>query len=238
MKNFIYSLLGIMVVSFMIGAILAKQGGGISLETTDINESQSIPAAGVKDLEIKTKGDNIIVNSDDNASDITARLEGKIASKNVDTKLKVTTDQATGFTKIEIDKPGPRFFIVYYEVKLYVTIPKNYVGEIALNSTSGKINIENITNPMNVNTTSGKVTARLASVPNDINFTSTSGNVEVKLPKEANYSFKFNTLSGKFDNLTDSVFSRSSHRTYEGKTGETSNTIDISTTSGSFTLSN
>lgn len=169
---------------------------------------------------------------------------GEIRSSQLEGKVRIST--TSGDISLGKAAGGANISTTSGEVRL-----ESCQGDLDVESTSGDIRVDSQNGLFQMETTSGELSVRdgsgwgrassvsgdicvfLADLQGDLDISTTSGEVELKLPKEGNFAFHFDSTSGEcrtfFDNLLS--FNKKGNRA-DGQYGSGGGTIDISTTSG------
>ncbi|MGH4123921.1 MAG: DUF4097 family beta strand repeat-containing protein [Clostridium sp.] len=104
-------------------------------------------------------------------------------------------------------------------------------------TTSGDIKIENITGDILGESVSGSFKFNYKDFGNDINIDTTSGDVELKLPKKSEFKLDFDSTSGDLKNdFPITVTGEADKHEIKGTVGNGNKTIKIDTTSGNVTI--
>lgn len=154
-------------------------------------------------------------------------------------KLKVDEFEyktTSGSTKIEdLTCKESEFRSVSGDVKI-----KSLVSEESdFNTTSGEVYIDSFAGELEGGSVSGSFNVNYKEFNNDIDIHTTSGDVELKFPKNAEFNLNFKTVSGDFSNAFPmKIIGKESSRNIEGTVGEADNTIRIKTVSGDVEINN
>ncbi|MBE4908349.1 DUF4097 family beta strand repeat protein [Bacillus luteolus] len=107
-----------------------------------------------------------------------------------------------------------------------------------LATSSGDVIIEDLTGDIRVNTTSGRISLENEEVSGNMDFTATSGDVDVRFKSKPNaISLDFKGSSGEgIVNVEGFSFSEKSEDRVVGQIGKASYELKVRTTSGDFTL--
>lgn len=254
MKKFVIYLVCIMIGSFVIGVVTFKTGGGFKANKVNIDQSKEFAIEGVKNIEVDTTYEAVTVKKT-SGSVISAHLKGEMFGKDSYTELSTELSQ-NGRLSISLHRKGNFIFINDWgNLKLEILLPETYSGELNVSSNSGKLDISEIAlSKVALNTTSGRIEGYLGSgaveaetvsgqidltmtkLDNNLSLKSTSGRINLTIPKESDYNFKMSTTSGGFHNLTSDQINKIDRENYEGGSGQKTYNININTVSGSVEL--
>jgi len=113
-------------------------------------------------------------------------------------------------------------------------------GNVSAENTSGGISFDMVAGSIEAKTSSGKIDCSVNEITGDIMLSSTSGRVELTIPRNANFNFSARRTSGGLSTpFSDRLFSPvSDKRLVQGIIGDGTpkNSIDIRTTSGSINV--
>lgn len=238
MKKFALILAIIMFVSFISAfVVLAITGFKINITQNSIDEQKTESIQNIKKINISSLSSEVTVNPSD-TNEITAHLYGKTSIVNTGSmpKLEVlkndsSIDIQVVFTDIQVFS-----WFSYNNIKLDVTIPKAYLEDLDVDTTSGKININDMTlNGLTIKNMSGGILATNANVKS---FTAecSSGGIELKNIISKTTKLKSISgdvrLSGSVGDLTANVTSGNTSATYS----EFDNDVNITSISGRISL--
>lgn len=114
-------------------------------------------------------------------------------------------------------------------------------GRVRAESVSGNVTVSAVTGIVSASSVSGNIDAQIAGIEGtgDMKFSSVSGNVNVKAPGNANADIEMSSVSGSLDTDFPIEVLASSHgpgHTARGRVGTGTNSLRISTVSGSASL--
>lgn len=254
MKNFIIWVVAIMLISFGIGMTIVNNSGDINSRSIGVGDHKAYHLENISQIKIKTSSEGVTIRRiDDNA--VGADISGQTFSKNSGIEIKM--EQTGDILYISIYRQKALFFFANIG-PLNINLPKTYnkaldietvsgkiegdnlsdIENLSLTSTSGKIDIKNISGKVTSSTVSGGINLGFKTLNSDVIARSTSGKIELSLPKDGSYSLDFGTVSGSFNNNTGNSFEKSGHRNYQGKISSGKYSVDINTTSGGLELNN
>lgn len=104
-----------------------------------------------------------------------------------------------------------------------------------IKSSSGDIDILGNTGDASINTTSGKVEINISELNKNLNISTSSGDVSLQIPPNANYKLGYTTSSGDLKGSVGNI-NIESGRTYSITNGDGSNSINVNTTSGDLDI--
>ena len=107
---------------------------------------------------------------------------------------------------------------------------------LIIETTSGKVNLNEVEGKINADTISGEITAVLESFNNDLSIKTVSGEVNLSLPDNSEFKFKLGSVSGKIVNEFGSKITFADSSNLEGSAGEGAFNITIKTISGSIKI--
>lgn len=107
---------------------------------------------------------------------------------------------------------------------------------LIIETTSGKVNLNEVEGKINADTISGEITAVLKSFNNDLSIKTISGEVNLSLPGNSEFKFKLGSVSGKMVNEFGSKITFADSSNLEGSVGESAFNISIKTISGSIKI--
>lgn len=108
--------------------------------------------------------------------------------------------------------------------------------KLTVETSSGKINLNDVEGEINADTISGEITAVLKSFNNDLSVKTVSGDVNVSLPGSSVFNFKLGSISGEIVNEFGSKITFANGSKLEGSVGEGAFDINIRTTSGNIKI--
>jgi lia operon protein LiaG len=109
-------------------------------------------------------------------------------------------------------------------------------GKSIVKTTSGNLDMSTGMGELTAETVSGNVTVWYEILNSDIEIKTMSGDVKIELPEDAVFYFKFDTLSGNFENTFPIIIVDLSERTVEGTVGGGGYGIKVTTVSGDLML--
>lgn len=202
----------------------------------------------LSNISISTSSIDILVEPSD-SDNIRINIMGKAREHSTLDSLFTINDSNS--SELSISQKSNRIWGEHLVLKIY--IPTKYNKDITIQTTSGDTTLSQLTlGTINITSTSGDVEATanlgnvdIASTSGDIDLTldklgssnkisSVSGDVDLSTT-DTNYSIIFETTSGDLDNGSSQSYNKS-HNTYTMKSGNESNKIDVTTTSGDFSF--
>ena len=201
----------------------------------DVNEEKSIEPSNINSIKIDMVSADIkvLISEDDN---IKATLKGYVKSSEEASNPKLDMTSKEGTLYITSQNNAFKAFSSYsMDLKLEIFIPKSYINDLYIKSTSSDIFINTLNlNSLNIITTSGFMEAEEIIVKN-FNFTSTSGDLDInKLNSTQN---EIQTASGNIE--VKSIEGNSSISSTSGDLNIdrlSSNQNQIRTTSGNIEI--
>ena len=210
-------LLIIMVLSFTIAATIFFQSGGYDKTVVqhNIDDSKSFAITGISEIQLSSVSADISVTPVD-SNEVTAHLYGNSNSSKTNRYPKLTGKVENNKLIIKVEEPitiGINFAIIK-SLKLDISIPKSYIDDLNINTTSGNTYINNSTlNYFQSNTVSGNLkvegltskTSKLSSISGELKLSdfngdltahSVSGNLNVSYTNFDN-NIKVGTTSGE-----------------------------------------
>lgn len=110
-------------------------------------------------------------------------------------------------------------------------------GDYDLKTVSGDIDNQSFSGRMNVKTVSGDIDTLVEQKTDPMSLETTSGDVRIGLPREAKFSFKFETVSGDYhSDIPVQLTNTESKRRLEGSTGTSDGRIEVHTISGNLKI--
>ncbi|NLT08290.1 MAG: DUF4097 domain-containing protein [Ruminococcus sp.] len=141
----------------------------------------------------------------------------------------INIDVSSGDTKI-VRCSADSFDVESSSGEIYITAEK--AGEISADSSSGNIEIRaDESDSVNAESSSGDITLRFSSMPSETNVDTSSGDVKVYVPEDADFSAEIDTSSGDFDN--DIALSKNGSKYVSGNG---TNKLTIETSSGDICI--
>lgn len=107
-----------------------------------------------------------------------------------------------------------------------------YAKESNIDLSSGEVYMKGDIGNTDVETSSGNITLIYETFNYDITAEASSGQIEIYLPKDAEFNVKCDYSSGDFDTDFELVKNSDKHHDFSGSIGETENIIYLDTTSG------
>jgi DUF4097 and DUF4098 domain-containing protein YvlB len=111
-----------------------------------------------------------------------------------------------------------------------------YAENMQLESTSGRINLEDSWGRVNASSVSGAIDLKITELANDINIKTVSGAVKVKIPAASQFNFDIGSISGEIYNDFSARINHADGRNFEGSVGQGASKLTISTTSGNIKI--
>ncbi|SCY31357.1 DUF4097 family beta strand repeat-containing protein [Alkaliphilus peptidifermentans] len=119
------------------------------------------------------------------------------------------------------------------------TIKKGNILNGQIEASSAKISVNNSNGDMSIVTTSGDVNLGYTEFDNSINVFTSSGKVSLSLQRDASFTLRVNTSSGKINSdFPITTFGSPSKNKLEGTVGTGSGSITIGTSSGDVNIKN
>ncbi len=110
-------------------------------------------------------------------------------------------------------------------------------GDFGMETTSGELVISDGKGAGTAHSVSGDIYISLAELSGDLDISTTSGTVDVKLPKTAAFDFRFSTTSGQCNTFFDQVLSfDSKRRNAQGQYGSGGHSVKVSSVSGDLSI--
>ncbi|NMA85962.1 MAG: DUF4097 domain-containing protein [Tissierellia bacterium] len=103
-------------------------------------------------------------------------------------------------------------------------------------ASSGDIEIYGNTGDVDITTSSGNIELNYDVFYNNITITASSGDVDIILPKDAEFNIKASTTSGDIGSSFPVTVTGKLKNNLNGKVGNSNNTININTTSGDISI--
>lgn len=103
-------------------------------------------------------------------------------------------------------------------------------------TTSGDLTLNNFNGSLSGSTVSGSIEISYETFDNSIDMSTTSGDTNVSLPKNSQFSVELNTTSGNFENQFATKITKSNKRSMYGTVGDGSNKVKIKTVSGDISI--
>jgi lia operon protein LiaG len=200
MRNFLIILASVTVGSFMIAAALFYFTGGIrpvSAVSTEISESAQFGIEDISRIEVATVSTNVRVlpSSDE---EVHVYFTGHTTTGMGTAIPRMETDIEDGVLSIQIVYPSPIVIGLFHlsSLELDVYIPSGYERDLDVQTTSGAIQLEEMTlENIKTNSVSGRID--LESIyAKKISVNNTSGSVVLEDTKA---DMNINTVSGKID---------------------------------------
>jgi len=111
------------------------------------------------------------------------------------------------------------------------------VKTLVLESISGDIVLKNTESETNsIHTISGEVNVSFKSILDTLKINTTSGDVQLFLPDNSQFSFNLGSISGDIKNNFDSKISFADERNLKGSVGKSAFDISVNTTSGEIMI--
>lgn len=108
--------------------------------------------------------------------------------------------------------------------------------EAKLRTTSGDLDISGFAGSIDARTVSGDLIVAYRQFAHDIDFETTSGKTKLTLPEDAQFTLRFDTVSGKVDSEFPIAVTSSSARSFAGAVGEAEHRLQIRSVSGNLNL--
>lgn len=110
-------------------------------------------------------------------------------------------------------------------------------GDFGMETTSGELVISDGKGAGTAHSISGDVQIFLEELSGDLDISTTSGTVDLKLPKAADFDFRFSTTSGECNSFFDQVLSfDGKRRNAQGQYGSGGHWVKVSTVSGDLSI--
>ena len=103
-------------------------------------------------------------------------------------------------------------------------------------ASSGDVEIYNFAGDVNVTTSSGEIDLHYEKFNNNINATASSGDIEVKLPINSEFNLNANASSGEIESSFPITVTEKQKNSLSGKVGNSTNAINITTSSGDISI--
>ncbi|MEM1486265.1 DUF4097 family beta strand repeat-containing protein [Oscillospiraceae bacterium PP1C4] len=212
--------------------------------TIEVNDEKSFSVDGITSLQVNMTKEQIrIIQTQTN--DVRLHYHG--TSKQ---NLKLSTEASNrtviiGSTRTTNLMQEDLYMDIYlpksYEAKLIihttsgnVTSEKIQAETMTINSTSGKIALNDCAGNLNLKASSGDISAAYNIFgKQDINITATSGSIRLQLPSTAEFSLEAKTSTGK---LYSDFSVKGDSKTMTGQIGTNSNKVAVQTSTGSINL--
>lgn len=105
------------------------------------------------------------------------------------------------------------------------------LGSLSVDTVSGDVFISGQVTELDVDSTSSSIQAELTNVPREISADTTSGSLELTLPKDAGFTLELETISGNFRSDFDTTKNGSIYRCGDGRCE-----IEVDSVSGGVTI--
>ncbi|MBN1298337.1 MAG: DUF4097 family beta strand repeat protein [Actinobacteria bacterium] len=109
-------------------------------------------------------------------------------------------------------------------------------GSVNIETASGNMDLTDIKGQINANNISGELKAKLNSLQGNINIKTVSGKIDIELPRESEFEFVFESLSGNIKNEFPADIKFVDNRRIEGNVGKGINMISLNTSSGNISI--
>lgn len=117
-----------------------------------------------------------------------------------------------------------------------VNIESLKTNDIEINTVSGEISIQGNIKSIDVNTTSGDVDVKTNILEGDINIETVSGELQLKLPEDADFNFVSETVSGTLDTQLKFTNLKINKNKSRGTKGNGKYDVELETVSGDITI--
>jgi len=257
MKNFIWILVAITLMSFTIGMVIIAEAGGIELmDKVSVSETYAESPEGVDTILVHGSSESIVVKPSPDDM-IHYSVSGK--SSYDGTLGKVDNTAATdGLLEFSIEEPTQFLFVDFInDLQQIVEIPKSYQGTITLATVSGFIEVSDLNNvKLGVETTSGAIRVldctgsiaaestsggiyiKVQELLGDIRVQNTSGRVSLVLPESVKAQMDFNSTSGSLKNESSFDIEKTGKNTYQSVDSDGPYMVLVKTVSGGMKISN
>ena len=112
----------------------------------------------------------------------------------------------------------------------------NIIGNVTVDTVSGNVQAHGIAGDFDADTVSGNVALKVLSREFSIMVATTSGDVKIILNPEAHFSFSLKSTSGNLSIDYMVLLIINERRYLKGHTGESDNSVNVSTTSGNIKI--
>ncbi len=105
------------------------------------------------------------------------------------------------------------------------------LGSLSVDTVSGDVFVSGTATELDLDCVSSSIQAQLTNVPNEISSDTTSGSLELTLPKDAGFTLELETISGNFRSDFDTTKNGSIYRCGDGRCE-----IEVDSVSGGVTI--
>ncbi len=193
MQRVVLVLVGIMLVSFGLAALFGVflPGAGMGIVSEDINSEEVFTAAGLERMVVETVSTKVFLIPVD-GEEITVHFHGW-ARGSAGSMPELRAVKTADSLRINIDYPMNVNFLSTRELRLDIYIPKDYSGELSVQTVSGSVEVADLDlRKFRFKSVSGGLRAENFSAQEGI-YESTSGKISVRgLAGQA----RVNTVSG------------------------------------------
>ncbi len=117
-----------------------------------------------------------------------------------------------------------------------VMVRDGAIGSVMANTTSGEVSISGLSGGADIGTVSGSISIIADKLSDDYKLSTTSGDVIVKLPEQAQFVLGYDTTSGSYQSDFKMVYNSQSRSQVDGYTNENGVKLEIDTVSGDLEL--
>jgi len=220
--------------------VIAKQppqtiGINLSIERSNLQIDVSVPKTYGSNITVKTSSGNATIEGFSLNTLTADASSGDLSVKSIQAKnCQLRTSSGNTFGEA-INTDQFRSEASSGKIELRNLISKNSV----LETSSGSISAHGLTGNLKADSSSGGIIVDYLKFENNIDVTASSGDVELHLPKDADFLLYANASSGTINNsFPIKTNSNNKRNRLEGTVGNGVNRINVSTSSGDITIRN
>ncbi len=196
--NIILILIAIIIIAVLVASFLPLSGRNpLSAIQNEFNEDKTYGIAGIEIIDagtVSTRVNIVPVDTDE----IRIRYYGSYSGMN---KLEFKMELSNGRLHVwEVFDRGTFNLNLGFnrsDLKLDIYIPRTYANDLKINTVSGALDLKSVhTASSNLRTVSGEINAQFDEFNGDISASTTSGQISLLLPADAEFKLKANTVSG------------------------------------------
>jgi len=253
MKKIVLWILGISLVCLGIGFAIISYEGGFRVKQKNIDISKTASIDDVETINITTSSADVII-SPSNNNEILLRYFGEMKSNNKN-EPEVKINKVGSDLDITSGMPESSLYTILTGFKLEIKIPTSYSKNITIKSdsgnleadslileeitgstTRGNIDLTNCKSKENVNTDSGNIKIVDSLLENNREIKTSSGDVNLFLPKDSSFGLTFNTDSGVISDLFGLSIRQNTGKNITAAAGDNKYNISVKTTSGNLNI--